>query len=493
MKRRFNRTQRNYIIAGLCMILVIMGVGYAAFQSQLKISGTSSISSSWNIQITNIETMLPSDYGSEYPDGYNISEPTYTPTSATFNAGFELPGSEIDYVVEVSNLGSIDGQVTIGNLNCGDNSAIMCQAMATDEEGTNSFNFDYGNQDYSDISFPLKVGEKHYIVIGVYYDDVTEQPTDLDANIKLDLTYEQYVDPNRPIPSGETTIIGGQEVELVSGGDGLYKDEYENGRYVYKGVNPNNYIAFGEEFDEYRVIYQGEDIGVSFSTEEECQNWLTESGAPSYVSCTLTQGYSGGLWRIIAKESDGTYKILKKELLPNQAWDTTGSFYGSNNWARPADLNSYLNGEYYENLDSSIKDNIVSHIWGIGAVTFDNNDLSAQIVSEQGTTWSGNIGLIAHSDYLRANSDMANCGTAKINYENYETCRNTNWMYIINSRWWTISPGAGYYEVLFVDSNGRLHSTDAGANRAPRPAAYLKSDITLSGSGTLLDPFKIVS
>ena len=59
MRRRFNRTQRNYIIAGLCMILVIMGVGYAAFQSQLKISGTSSISGSFNIQITNIETILP--------------------------------------------------------------------------------------------------------------------------------------------------------------------------------------------------------------------------------------------------------------------------------------------------------------------------------------------------------------------------------------------------------------------------------------------------
>ena len=28
MNKRLNRTNRNYIIAGLCMILVIMGVGY---------------------------------------------------------------------------------------------------------------------------------------------------------------------------------------------------------------------------------------------------------------------------------------------------------------------------------------------------------------------------------------------------------------------------------------------------------------------------------
>ena len=33
MNKRINRTQRNYIIVGLCAILVIMAVGYAAFSS----------------------------------------------------------------------------------------------------------------------------------------------------------------------------------------------------------------------------------------------------------------------------------------------------------------------------------------------------------------------------------------------------------------------------------------------------------------------------
>ena len=61
----------------------------------------------------------------------------------------------IGYIVEVFNLGSIDGQVGIGNLSCGDDSAIMCQAMATDEEGTNGFNFDYGNIDIVRV-FPME-------------------------------------------------------------------------------------------------------------------------------------------------------------------------------------------------------------------------------------------------------------------------------------------------------------------------------------------------
>ena len=65
MRRKLNSTQRNYIRAGLCMILVIMGVGYAAFSSQLKISGTSNITSNWNVKITNIESKVLSCRGTK--------------------------------------------------------------------------------------------------------------------------------------------------------------------------------------------------------------------------------------------------------------------------------------------------------------------------------------------------------------------------------------------------------------------------------------------
>ena len=440
MNRRFNRTQRNYIIAGLCMILVIMGVGYAAFSSQLKISGTSNISGSFNIQITNIVTILPSQLGDGVPDGYNISEPTYTPSSATFSAGFELPGSAIAYIVEVSNLGSIDGQVGIGNLSCGDNSAIMCQAMATDEEGANGINFDYGNQDYSYINFPLKTGEKHYIWIIVHYADVTEQPTDLDTNIKLDLTYEQYKDPNVPIPSGETTLIGGQEVDLVSGGDGLYKDEYENGRYVYKGANPNNYITFNNE-----------------------------------------------MWRILSIEADGRIKIVRDELLSSRAFDSTIS----NQWDRPSDIKTYLNGEYLESITVN-KEKIVSSTWSIGAVTWNNNDLAGQIASENVTqSQTASVGLITASEYLRANPNKELCGNFSLNNDNYSTCQTTNWLFK-NNYYWTISPYSGNsYLVFYVYRNGGVRHSTANGTNAVLPAITLSSDISLSGSGEAANPFLI--
>ncbi len=491
MRRRFNRTQRNYIIAGLCMILVIMGVGYAAFSSQLKISGTSSISGSFNIQITNIETMLPSESGgSGIPDGYNISEPTYTPTSATFSAGFELPGSAIAYIVEVSNLGSIDGQVTIGNLSCGDNSAIMCQAMATDEEGTNGFNFDYGNQDYSDINFTLKTGEKHYIFVMVGYADVTEQPTDLDTNIKLDLTYEQYKDPNL---TGETTLIGGQEVNIVSDGNGLYKDEYESGRLIYRGQNPDNYIMFNDE-----------------------------------------------LWRIVAKEADGTYKIIRNDILADRVFDEANRRTTENNsycqhptsgcgvyaavegtFSSPSGSQSgtvtedssikiYLNDDYYvNNINSTAKGQMTSHSFNIGAVErldqsgSQADSIEKNIAGEKMYQWTGNVGLANVSDILKASTNPL-CTSATTSSNNLTAC-NSNYLLDKGEAstldYWTINASSG-------ESGGDSHHVWSGSvvgsgtyvvlayayisANAPRPVVFLKSDTTLSGSGTSEDPFTIV-
>ena len=419
MKRRFNSRQRNYIIAGLCMILVIMGVGYAAFQSQLKISGTSNITSNWSVKITDIQSKIVSGTPA------NASEPTHTDTTATFSTTLTSPGDTMQYDVTVLNEGDIDAKLDKITIPESTNPAIGFEVSGIEEGSL------------------LRSKETAILTVIVKYNNVTEQPSNLTADLEVTLDYSQA--PEGYVPPVTGPSIGGQPVEIVESGDGLYEDTYESGRYVYKGANPNNYI----EFD------------------------------------------NGEIWRIISKEADGTYKILKNELLPEQAWDTSIS----NNWIRPATLNTYLNGEYYNGLDSSIKDNIVSHTWGIGAVTVGNNDLAAQIASEQGTTWSGNIGLIAHSDYLRANSDMVNCGTHETNYENYQTCRNTDWMYISGSVWWTISPSAGdHFQVWYVYDAGDLSTSDASiSGKAPRPAVYLKSDITLSGSGTSLDPFKIVS
>ena len=103
MNRGLNKTQRNYIIIGLCAILVIMGVGYAAFQSQLKISGTSNITSNFLVKITDIEVSSQSGGAADKPD-----VTTHTDTTATFGTTLQSPGDSITYDITIENQGSID-------------------------------------------------------------------------------------------------------------------------------------------------------------------------------------------------------------------------------------------------------------------------------------------------------------------------------------------------------------------------------------------------
>lgn len=77
-----------------------MALGYVAFSSKLNINGTSNISSNWDIEITNIRGGNPLS-----GDVYDINEPTYITSSATFNTGLKTPNTYRYYEVEISNLG----------------------------------------------------------------------------------------------------------------------------------------------------------------------------------------------------------------------------------------------------------------------------------------------------------------------------------------------------------------------------------------------------
>ena len=325
MRRKFNRTQRNYIIVGLCMILVIMGVGYAAFQSQLKITGTSNITSNWSVKITDIQSKVVSGTPS------NISEPTHTDTTATFKTKLVLPNDTMQYDITVSNEGDIDAKLDKITVPESTNPAIGFEVTGIREGAL------------------LKAGNTALLTVIVKYNNVTEQPDNLTADFTVTLDYSQapngYVEPSVP-------TIGEQEVEIVTTGDGLYEDSYEDGRLIYRGQNPNNYIMFNDE-----------------------------------------------LWRIIAKETDGTYKIIRNDVLEDRAYDEANHrsteknsycqkpSYGcgvfaavSGEFSTPdgavkgtvtedSSIKIYLNDDYYvNNINNTAKEQMTSHIFNIGAV-----------------------------------------------------------------------------------------------------------------------------
>ena len=241
-------------------------------------------------------------------------------------------------------------------------------------------------------------------------------------------------------PSGGDQIL--DNVDIVESGDGLYKDEYEDGKYTYKGANPNNYVTFNDE----------------------------------------TAG-----WRIISINSDGTIKIIKNGWIGNMTWDTSNS----NNWARPATLNTYLNGTYYNSLTSTAQSQIVAKDYGIGKVTYENNNMQDQISDENKATWNGKVALPTLSEYIRACSNTS-CKTFSTYNSNFSTCLNSDWMYNSNN-WWTLSPYSDSYNVFRVYMHGGIYYDEANyLGYAVCPVVTLSSSVQITGgNGTKNNPFTI--
>ena len=241
-----------------------------------------------------------------------------------------------------------------------------------------------------------------------------------------------------PPKAGDTIL---DNVDIVTSGDGLYEDEYEDGKYTYKGANPNNYITFNDE----------------------------KAG-----------------WRIVSINSDGTIKIVREASIGNQYW-------GGNDWSHPTILNTYLNGTYYNGLNSTAQSQIVAKDWSIGGVTDNNTDLAGQINDENSSKWNGKVALITLSEYIRSNSNQNMCGTF-IDYNGSSgNCSSRTWMFN-NETWWSLTPVASSSRAVFsINMSGPIGANDMGFGVAvARPTVYLSSDIQITGgNGSQSNPYTI--
>ena len=117
MRSRYNK--RNYVILGLCLVLVLMAVGYAAFSQLLTINGTGQITSNWCVGFDSTRT---SDYvptagisGGTLPTGSigfsgNVCETNYQ-TTASLSASFNQPGDQIVYTLTIYNKSSLNAAI----------------------------------------------------------------------------------------------------------------------------------------------------------------------------------------------------------------------------------------------------------------------------------------------------------------------------------------------------------------------------------------------
>ena len=303
--------------------------------------------------------------------------------------------------------------------------------------------------------------------------------TETGTNVSLEQkTYKFKINVNTVVENEETIITGADTlIKLTDNKDnsGLYT--------ITHPADSTLQIGNDKDITEYR--YRGKDP----------KNYVT---------------FNGETWRIIGvfPTDDGTGKIenriklIKDQSIGNYKWDTGDS----NNWDRPATLNTELNIIYLNSLDSIAKSMIGDAKYYLGG--YKDTTITSEVMYSyerkiKNTTSNefyygtnpnnlvGKLGLMYASDYGYAASDE--CKQTLNNYNN-TTCTNNNWLFKSNNEWILPQNASDSGGVFYFYSGGGVSCNyrAGGWQFAVRPGLYLKSSVQIiGGSGTSTDPYVI--
>ena len=257
---------------------------------------------------------------------------------------------------------------------------------------------------------------------------------------------------------------------LLSSNPNTMNNDDPVGNVRYMGANPNNYVRFNNKL--WRII------GVF----------------------DVASTYGG--------PTEKRLKIIRNDSIGNMEWDSGNV----NDWTQ-ASLQEYLNGDYYNSIDSVSQNLIGDTYWNLGGTasyTSASNGLPSHFYGyERGTTvysgrptyWVGKIGLMYPSDYGYATSggsttNRASC-LAKEMYNwdssSYSDCKNNDYLYNSSYRW-TITPDSsdsgGVFRVYTAGYVGNSSAYSSGISVSP--VLYLKSTVQITGGeGTSENPFTL--
>ena len=206
--------------------------------------------------------------------------------------------------------------------------------------------------------------------------------------------------------------------------------------------------------------------------------------------------FNNETWRIIGV-IEGRIKIIKDESIGDLAWDSANI----NDWTTASLQQTLNNGTGDWKLDETASSQVETVTWYLGGAS--NSRLSGEeyyafergtrVYSGRPTSWSGKVGLMYASDYIYTYA----YGVDDTCYNNGYECRNgtpsSGWLYINSVSQWTLFPFAGLAEDAFLfDTDGYMVNGWVMNSNVVRPALHLRSDIVLSGSGTVEDPYQII-
>ena len=192
--------EKTWLIGGLLAIIVIMGVGYAAFSTLLNINGTAEITSNWDVHISNIEVAADNPVGTAASTANSVVDGNL---AATFSSTLQAPGDSVTYDVTVVNEGSLPAKLSGINFtqtNTGEGATDGAETVENNGQsytGDNAIVYSYSGIT-TDATLDAKNGEHSSVTFQVkveYNSSLTKQPDtkQLKSDLKMVLTYVQDI------------------------------------------------------------------------------------------------------------------------------------------------------------------------------------------------------------------------------------------------------------------------------------------------------------
>ncbi len=289
---------------------------------------------------------------------------------------------------------------------------------------------------------------------------------------------------------------------VVTSGDGLYVDNTIDGRYIYKGGNPNNYIKLGD--DLYRIISVEKDGTIKVIKQDSIEQKSFDEQNVRYSSnsadfCTSTYGCKAWGSNTTTLDTNGN-KVTQMPREVNGALRNLPD--------KEASLNTYLNNDFYNELSDDVKSLVVERTWNVGPTAY--NQTTESIKEESAYKWKGKVALMNVTDYVKSSTN-SNCTSLKDFVYGNDSCYNNsethNYLYLNNNQWTLSNLSGNSSEGVFyavgnktvcsvngcVIERGYIEAGDGIPffTKAVRPAFYLSSETTLSGEGTETNPYTI--
>jgi len=390
------KSKKNIIILSMVMSVLVMAVVFAALQTRLSINGVSTITSVWNVEITNITSEA-------FGDAYLLSAPSYSSTNATINTGLKKPGDKMVYSITVANSGTVNAIIEDVSIDTSGSAYIIYDVEGIESqtrlESGKTVTFSIIVEfDSNATSIPSENSKEiNMNIITIQDDGQMLTPSNPSINQNLLLTTKilknniVYADNVASTYVSSETGIDFSQSSGDTNGKGLYytstNTEGNKKTYYFRGDVNNNYVQFGKGIVKREACMYN---GVELTHYDGKSSVDHDSGACANV-CQLSDGklVTGGyfpdwfctdnlggtmmsgsakneligvetdiLWRIIRINEDGSVRLITENITSTSKFNNkyTDNAYVGYMYGTPGST-SYK--ETHKNVnDSQIKTNL---------------------------------------------------------------------------------------------------------------------------------------